>query len=55
MHNDGYSLDDKRNKSDKSDLQEIIEKFHGREKATSDRKEKYFLIPKTEIAVATPA
>lgn|ERR1035437_267526 len=50
MQNDGYSLDDKRNKIEKSDLQEIIEKFHGREKTASDRKEKYFLIPKTEIA-----
>ncbi len=50
MQNDGYSLDDKRNKIDKSDLQDIIQKFHEREKLVSDRKERYFLISKKEIA-----
>ncbi len=50
MENDGYSLDDKRNKIDKSDLQDILLKFHSREKLESNRKEKYFLIPKNEIA-----
>lgn len=49
MQNDGYSLDDKRNKIDKSDLQDIIQKFHEREKLDSDRKEKFFLISKKEI------
>ncbi len=49
LQNDGYSLDDKRNKIDKSDLQDIIQKFHSREKTVSDRKEKHFLIPKAEI------
>lgn len=50
MQNDGYTLDDKRNKIDKSDLQDIIQKFHEREKLVSDRKEKFFLISKEEIA-----
>jgi type I restriction enzyme M protein len=50
MENDGYSLDDRRNKIDKSDLQDIIQKFHNREELISDRKEKYFLISKKEIA-----
>jgi type I restriction enzyme M protein len=50
MENDGYSLDDRRNKIDKSDLQDIIQKFQNREELISDRKEKYFLISKKEIA-----
>jgi len=49
MQNDGYSLDDKRNKIDKSDLQDIIKKFHEREKLVSNIKEKFFLISKKEI------
>lgn len=50
MQNDGYSLDDKRNKIPQSDLQDIIEKYNSREKNGSDRKQKYFSIPKAEIA-----
>lgn len=49
MENDGYSLDDKRNKVDKSDLQDIIKKYHSRDTLVSDRKKKYFLVPKQEI------
>jgi type I restriction enzyme M protein len=50
MQNDGYSLDDKRNKIPESDLQDIIEKYHNRENNGSDRKLKHFFIPKAEIA-----
>ncbi len=50
MQNDGYSLDDKRNKIPESDLLDIIEKYHHREKNGSDRKMKHFLIQKAEIA-----
>jgi type I restriction enzyme M protein len=49
MQNDGYSLDDKRNKRKESDLQEIIKKYQDRATLVSDRKEKYFLIAKKEI------
>ena len=50
MQNDGYTLDDKRNKIDKSDLQDIIQKFHERERPFSNRKDKFFLVSKKEIA-----
>ena len=51
MLNDGYSLDDKRNKIDKSDLQEIIKLYHQRSSAQSagDNKGKTFFVPKQEI------
>lgn len=52
MQNDGYSLDDKRNKIDKSDLQEIIKQYHSRSNIASSveqRNAQYFSIPKQEI------
>lgn len=51
MKNDGYSLDDKRNKIIGSDLLDIVEKYKNRSKENfNDRKEKYFFVPKSEIA-----
>ena len=51
MENDGYSLDDKRNKIKESDLPDIVERFKKRDpKKKSDRKAKYFFVPKAEIA-----
>lgn len=51
MKNDGYSLDDKRNKIAGSDLLDIVEKFKNRnDERNNDRKEKHFFVPKTEIA-----
>jgi len=50
MENDGYSLDDKRAKIEKSDLQDIIEKYKNRDaKKENDRKAKHFFVPKKEI------
>lgn len=57
MLNDGYSLDDKRNKIDKSDLQDIITQYNNRAVTLSlskgsdgeNRSGHYFSIPKTEI------
>ncbi len=50
MESDGYSLDDKRTKIDKSDLPDIIEKYKSRDiKADNDRKAKHFFVPKAEI------
>ncbi len=50
MQADGYTLDDKRNKIDKSDLPEIVSEFQIRNaKTESDRKAKYFFVPKKEI------
>lgn len=50
MENDGYSLDDKRSKISKSDLQKIIEQFRNRKnQKNNDRTQKYFLVPKEEI------
>ncbi|MEQ3634375.1 N-6 DNA methylase [Thalassolituus sp.] len=61
MTEDGYTLDDKRNKQKTpdgkdswGDLQDIIEKYHARstknetEKST-DRTAKYFMVPRSEI------
>ncbi len=52
MQADGYTLDDKRNKIAESDLPDIIDKYHLRSLAESagDRKLKYFMVPKKEIA-----
>jgi len=58
MENDGYSLDDKRNKirdlpdgKAGSDLPDIVEQFKKRDpKKKSDRKGKHFFVPKAEIA-----
>jgi type I restriction enzyme M protein len=53
MLNDGYSLDDKRNRIDKSDLQDIIKQYHQRATTSgverSDRGGHFFSIPKQEI------
>ncbi len=51
MQADGYTLDDKRNKIDKSDLQEIVAEYKNRNSKTeTDRKENFFFVPKKEIA-----
>lgn len=52
MQSDGYSLDDKRTKLDKSDLQDIIKQYHSRTVTLSGvegRTGKHFFVPKTEI------
>ncbi len=50
MQADGYTLDDKRNKIEASDLPDIVAQFKARhEKKENDRKAKYFFVPKAEI------
>ena len=50
MQADGYTLDDKRNKIAASDLPEIIQRYKTRNiKTDTDRKQKYFFVPKKEI------
>ncbi|MDO9339704.1 MAG: N-6 DNA methylase [Bacteroidales bacterium] len=50
MQNDGYSLDDKRNKIAGSDLQDIVARFKKRNpEKENDRKAKHFFVPKKEI------
>lgn len=50
MENDGYSLDDKRNKIAISDLQDIVLSYKARKpEKVNDRKAKYFFVPKAEI------
>ena len=51
MKDDGYSLDDKRNKLEGyGDLQDIVEKYKKRNKRKySDRTQKYFVVPRQEI------
>ena len=51
MQSDGYSLDDKRNKLEGyGDLQGIITRYNNRNpKKDTDRKKKYFFVPKAEI------
>ena len=51
MASDGYSLDDKRQKQERhGDLQDIITRYHTRNAETdTDRKEKYFMVPRDEI------
>ena len=50
MESDGYSLDDKRDKNDKSDIPDIIINWNKREKAEgNDRKAKFFFVPVEEI------
>lgn len=50
MQNDGYSLDDKRNKITGSDLQDIIEQYKRRNpEKESDRKAKHFFVPNEDI------
>lgn len=50
MQADGFSLDDKRSPVNESDIADIIERFHNRDKeAGRERTEKSFLVPKQEI------
>jgi type I restriction enzyme M protein len=50
MESDGYSLDDKRDKNDKSDIPDIITNWNQREKAKgNNRKAKFFFVPADEI------
>lgn len=50
MQADGYTLDDKRNKIAESDLPDIVQRYKARDaKKDSDRKRKYFMVPKKEI------
>ena len=50
MQADGYTLDDKRNKIEASDLPDIVSQFKARhEKKENDREAKYFFVPKAEI------
>jgi type I restriction enzyme M protein len=50
MQADGYTLDDKRNKIADSDLPDIVLQYKSRnEKKETDRKAKYFFVPKAEI------
>ena len=51
MQSDGYSLDDKRAKLDGyGDLQDIVKQYKKRDPGKdSDRKEKFFFVPKGEI------
>ena len=50
MQADGYTLDDKRNKIAESDLPEIVQRYKTRNiKTDTDRKQKYFFVPKKEI------
>ncbi|MFK7079002.1 N-6 DNA methylase [Flavobacterium oreochromis] len=52
MQNDGYTLDDKRNKIENSDLQDIVKKYHNRiaiPSSDEEREATYFTIDKQEI------
>jgi len=52
MENDGFSLDDKRNKigDGKGDIPDILERFENRHKEKNDdRKKKHFFVPVEEI------
>lgn len=50
MQNDGFTLDDKRTKTEKNDIPDIIEKFKKRNKEEyKDRKAKCFFVPFEEI------
>jgi len=50
MQADGYTLDDKRNKIAASDLPDIVQRYKTRNiKTDTDRKQKYFFVPKKEI------
>lgn len=52
MQSDGYSLDDKRNKLEgHGDLQDIVERYKKRDiKNDNDRMQRYFFVPKNELA-----
>lgn len=50
MQADGYTLDDKRNKVETSDLPDIVTQFKVRNtRKENDRQAKYFFVPKAEI------
>ena len=50
MQADGYSLDDKRNKIENSDLPDIVQQYKIRnDKINTNRNNKFFLVPKAEI------
>ena len=50
MEADGYSLDDKREKKEDSDIEDIIKRYHNRKtEKKRERTEKSFLVPKEEI------
>ena len=50
MQADGYTLDDKRNKIETSDLPDIVTQFKARNtRKENDRQAKYFFVPKAEI------
>jgi type I restriction enzyme M protein len=50
MQNDGYSLDDNRNKIESSDLPDIVQRYKSSDtNKGSDRKQKSFNVPKKEI------
>ncbi|HUX56747.1 MAG TPA: N-6 DNA methylase [Bacteroidales bacterium] len=50
MASDGYSLDDKRDKNDKSDIPDIIINWNSRGKSeANDRKAKFFFVPVDDI------
>jgi type I restriction enzyme M protein len=50
MQADGYTLDDKRNKIETSDLPDIVTQFKSRNSdGENDRQAKYFFVPKAEI------
>ena len=50
MQADGFSLDDKRSPVSESDIPDIIERFHNRDKEMErERTEKSFCVPKQEI------
>lgn len=50
MMNDGYSLDDKRNQLNDSDIPDIVARFHALDKEVNrERTEQSFLVPKDEI------
>jgi len=50
MQSDGYSLDDKRTPLERSDIPDIIARFHAlKQEEDRERTEQSFLVPKDEI------
>lgn len=50
MQSDGYSLDDKRDKTTENDIPDIISKWNSRNpKTDTDRKQKAFFVPRKEV------
>ncbi len=53
MENDGYSLDDKREKTEQNDIPDIIEKYQQHQNGKGkfkDKKQKAFIVDKAAIA-----